>query len=73
MILADRRINQRYIATQLDISQERVHAIIHNELNMTKVSAQWVPKLQGPDNKHIRHNTSRDNLVRFNADPEKFL
>ena len=31
MILADRRINQRYIATQLGISQERVHAIIHNE------------------------------------------
>src|SRR6476619_5411601 len=32
MILGDQRIKQRYIATQLGISQERVHAIIHNEL-----------------------------------------
>jgi histone-lysine N-methyltransferase SETMAR len=73
MILADRRIKQRYIATQLGISQERVHAIIHNELNMMKVSARWVPKLLGPDNKRIRHNISRDNLARFNMNPEKFI
>ena len=73
MILADRRIKQRYIATHLGISQERVQAIIHNELNMTKVSARWVPKLLGPDNKRIRHNMSRDNLARFNANPEKFI
>ena len=44
MILADRRIELPYIATQLGISHERVHAIIHNETKMTKVSTYWVPK-----------------------------
>jgi histone-lysine N-methyltransferase SETMAR len=73
MILADRRIKQRYIATQLGISQERVHAIILNELHMTKVSARWVPKLLSPDNKRIRFNMSRDNLARFDANPDKFM
>jgi len=73
MILADQQIKQRYIATQLGISQECVHAIIHNELRMMKVSARWVPKLLDPDNKRIRHNMSRDNLARFNAIPEKFI
>ena len=73
MILEDRRRTQRYIATQLGISQEHVHAVIHNELQMTKVSARWVPKLLGPDQKRIRHNMSRDNLVIFEKNPEKFL
>ena len=41
MIMADRRTTQRYIARQLGISQERVHAIIHNDLQMTMVSTRW--------------------------------
>ena len=73
MILGDWRIKQQYIVTQLGIYQEDVLIIIHNELNMTKVSARWVPKLLGPDNKQIQHNMSRDNLARFNAIPVKFI
>ena len=38
MLLTDRRLTERYIATELGISQERVHALIHNHLEMTKVS-----------------------------------
>ena len=38
MIFADRRLTEHYIATELGVSQERVHAIIHNDLQMTKVS-----------------------------------
>ena len=45
MILADRRIKLPYIATQLGISHERVHAIIYNQTKMTKVSICWVPEL----------------------------
>ncbi len=45
MISADQRITQRCIATKLGISQERVNAVIQNDLQMTKVSARWVPKL----------------------------
>lgn len=73
MLLSDRRITIRYIANEVKISQERVHAIIRNELGMTKVSARWVPKLLSTDQKRIRCNVSRENLAIFNADPEQFL
>ena len=37
MLLTDRRLTERYIAIELGISQERVHAIIHTHFVMTKV------------------------------------
>ena len=39
IIMADRRVTEYYIATELATSQERIHAVIHNELYMSKVSA----------------------------------
>ena len=39
IIMADRRVTKHYIATELGISQDRIHAVIHNELHMSKVSA----------------------------------
>ncbi|XP_041354235.1 protein GVQW3-like [Gigantopelta aegis] len=65
IIMADRQVTERYIATELGISQERVHAVIHNELQMSNVSARWVPKLHGPDLKRTRLNMSRENLAIF--------
>ncbi|XP_041350779.1 protein GVQW3-like [Gigantopelta aegis] len=65
IIIADRRVTKRYIATELGISQERIHAVIHNEPQMSKVSARWVPKLLGPDLKRTRLNMSRENQVFF--------
>jgi len=44
LILEDRRISAKSIAEQLGISRERVVAIIHEDLNMGKLSAKWVPK-----------------------------
>ena len=73
IILADRRTTQRTIAFELQISQERVHNIIHQDLGMTKVSARWVPRLLTPDHKRARLVTSRDNLALFERDPEDFL
>ena len=31
MLLTDRRLTERYIATELGISQARVHAVFHNQ------------------------------------------
>ena len=73
LLLTDRRLTEHFIATELDISQERVHAIIHNHLEMTKVSARWVPKLLGPDQKRLRCNMSKNNLAIFDADPHRFI
>ena len=39
ILLTNRRLTEHYIAIELGISQERVHAIIRNHLEMTKVSA----------------------------------
>ena len=32
--MADRRVTERDIVTELGISQERIHAVIHNEFQM---------------------------------------
>jgi len=39
LILEDRRISAKSIAEQLDISRERVGSIIHEDLDMRKLSA----------------------------------
>ena len=43
--MADQRITQQYIAAQLCISQERVDAVIYNDLQMTKGFCQMGPKI----------------------------
>ena len=47
--MTDRRVTERYIATELGISQDRIHVVIHKELHMSKMSACCVPKLLGID------------------------
>ena len=44
LILDDRRISAESIAEQLGISRERFGSIIHEDLDMRKLSAKWVPK-----------------------------
>ena len=63
MIMADRRVMEHYIATEFGISHYRIHAVIHKELHMSKVSAHCVPKLLGSDLKRTRLNMARGNLV----------
>ena len=49
LILVDRRISVKSIAEQLGISGERVGSIIHEDLDMRKLSAKWVPKCPNAD------------------------
>jgi len=44
LILEDQWISAKSIAEQLDISGEQVGSIIHEHLDMWKLSAKWVPK-----------------------------
>jgi len=44
LILEDRQISVKSVAEQLGISRERVWSIIHEDLDMWKLSAKWVPK-----------------------------
>jgi len=49
LILEDRRISVKSIAEQLGISRERVGSITHEDLDMRKLSAKWVPKFLNAD------------------------
>ena len=51
LILEDRRISAKSIAEQLGISRERVWSIIHEDLDMRKLSAKWFPKYLKADQK----------------------
>jgi len=51
LILEDRRILAKSIAEQLGISREWVGSIIHEDLDMQKLSAKWVPKCLNTDQK----------------------
>ena len=58
LILEDRWISAKSIAEQLGISCERVGSNIHEDLDMRKVSAKWVPKCLNADQKRQRCKTS---------------
>ena len=49
LIVEHCRISAKSIAEQLGISRERVGSIIHEDLDMRKLSAKWVPKCMNAD------------------------
>lgn len=68
-----RHLNVNQIANTIGISCERVENILHKELDLSKVSARWVPRLLTPDQKQTRLVMSLANLALFEADPITFL
>jgi len=73
LILKDRRISAKSIAEQLGISRERVGSIIHEDSDMRKLSAKWVPKCLNADQKRQRCQSSEQRLEFFRRDPNDFL
>jgi len=73
LILEDCRILAKSIAEQLGISRERVGSVIHDDLDMQKVSAKWVPKCLNADQKHQRCQSFEQLLEFFRRDPNDFL
>jgi len=61
------------MAEQLGISRERVESIIHEDLDMRKLSVKWVPKCLNADQKHQRCQSSQQLLQFFRHDPNDFL
>ena len=58
LILEDRRISAKSTAEQLGISCKRVGSIIHEDLEMRKPSAKWVPKCLNADQKRQRRHSA---------------
>jgi len=73
LILEDRQISAKSIAEQLGISRERVGSIIHEDLDLRKLSAKWVPKCLNADQKRQRCQSSEKLLEFFQRDPNDFL
>ena len=62
LILEDSRISAKSIAEQLGISRERFGSIIHEDLDMRKLSAKSVPKYLNADQKSQRCQSSEQLL-----------
>ena len=73
LVLEDRRISAKSITEQLDISLERVGSIIHEDLDMRKLSERWVPKCLNADQKRQRCQSPEQILEFFRRDPNDFL
>jgi len=73
LILENRRISAKSIAEQLGISSEWVGLIIHEDLDMRKLSAKWVPKCLNADQKRQRCQSSEQLLEFFRRDLNDFL
>jgi len=73
LILEDRRISAKSIAEQLGISRERVGSITHEDMDMRKLSAKWLPKCLNADQKRQRCQSSEQIWDFFRRDPNDFL
>jgi len=73
LILKYRRISAKSIAEQLGISREPVVSIIHEDLDMRKLSAKWAPKSLKADKKRQRCQSSGQHLEFFRRDSNDFL
>jgi len=67
LIFEDRRISSKSITEQLCISRERVGSIIHEYLDMWKLSTKWVPECLKADQKRQRCQSSEQLLDFFGA------
>jgi len=59
LLKEDRRMTIRQISVRLGIGTRQVHDILHDCLGVSKVSARWVPRLLGPEQKLNRSDTCR--------------
>ena len=72
-VMQDRRTTIRQIAQTCGISKSTVERILHEKLNLNKVSARWVPRMLTADQKRRRVQVSQELLVEYRANPESFI
>lgn len=72
IVMDDRRVKVREIASTVGISSERVYNILHQHLDMRKLSARWVPRLLTIDQKRTRVKCCMDGLQLLQRNPQDF-
>jgi histone-lysine N-methyltransferase SETMAR len=73
MVLNDWRIKVCEIAETIGISKEHVGYILHEELDVKKLCARWVPRLLKADQKRTRTKISEQCLEHFNKNKTHFM
>jgi histone-lysine N-methyltransferase SETMAR len=73
MVLDDQQMKVREIAENIGISKECVGYILHEELDMKKLCARWLPCLLTADQKHTRMKISEQCLEHFNKNKTDFV
>lgn len=73
LVMDDRRICTKTIEQIVRISHGSVISILHDHLNMNKVSARWVPRMLTPMQRAERVRISRELLERAGVDVDKFF
>jgi len=73
MVLDDRRMKVCEIVETISISKERVGYILHEELDIKKLCARWVPRLLTAYQKRTRMKFSEQCLERFNKNKTDFV
>ena len=71
--MSDRRLKLREIAEAVGVSYGRVHHILHEVLDMPKLTARWVPRLLTSDQKRLRAVTSTSSLERYLKNLKDFI
>lgn len=73
IVFNDRRVKVSEIVEIVGISDKRVRNILHQHLDMKKVSARWVPRLLTIDQKRMRVTTSKAGLALLQRNKPDFL
>jgi histone-lysine N-methyltransferase SETMAR len=73
MVLDDHQMKVCEIAETVGISKERVGYILHEELDMRKLCARWVPPSLTADQNRTRMKISEQCLERFNKNKTDFV
>jgi intein/homing endonuclease len=73
LILEDQRISAKSISEQMGISRKWVGSIIHEDLDIWKLSAKWVLKCLKKKKKHQWCQSSEQLLEFFQRHPNDFL
>ena len=68
LILSDRQVTVEDICAHMGLTHGTLMRIIKEDLQMTKVSARWVPKMLD-SKKEIRMTCSEETLTRHHSDP----
>jgi len=73
MVLDDGRMKVHEIAETIGISKEHVGYILHEELDMKKLCARWVPRWLTADQKRTHMKISEQCLDHFNKNKTDFV